>query len=116
MAGERVILVAAPFTRMIPGAAAPFSFSAVPEGTYTVQATAPGLRPGTQSIVVSGDLEVDFALDSVADCARVAGNLVVNCGFETGDFTGWTRSGDQGFTSIDTVSAHSGTYGLDTRP
>jgi hypothetical protein len=27
-------------------------------------------------------------------CAGVAGNLVVNCGFETGDFTGWTLSGN----------------------
>ncbi len=116
IAGPQVTIVATPFSPMTTGADGTYSFPAVPEGTYTVQATAPGLRPGTQSIVVSGDLEVDFALDSVADCARVAGNLVVNCGFETGDFTGWTRSGDQGFTSIDTVSAHSGTYGLDTGP
>jgi len=28
------------------------------------------------------------------DCATVAGNLVANCGFETGDFTGWTLSGN----------------------
>ena len=26
-------------------------------------------------------------------CDAVAGNLVVNCGFETGDFTGWNVSG-----------------------
>jgi len=24
----------------------------------------------------------------------------VNCGFETGDFTGWTQSGNTGFTSV----------------
>jgi hypothetical protein len=27
------------------------------------------------------------------DCATVAGNLVSNCGFETGHFTGWTLTG-----------------------
>jgi hypothetical protein len=33
--------------------------------------------------------------DAKADvCGVVAGNLVVNCGFETGDFTGWTQSGN----------------------
>jgi hypothetical protein len=28
------------------------------------------------------------------DCTAVAGNLVSNCGFESGDFTGWTLTGD----------------------
>jgi hypothetical protein len=27
---------------------------------------------------------------TIADCSTVAGNVVANCGFETGDFTGWT--------------------------
>jgi hypothetical protein len=27
-------------------------------------------------------------------CSAVAGNLVVNCGFESGNFTGWTQSGN----------------------
>jgi hypothetical protein len=27
-------------------------------------------------------------------CDSIAGNLVANCGFETGDFTGWTLSGN----------------------
>ncbi|HEY0777349.1 MAG TPA: PEP-CTERM sorting domain-containing protein [Gemmatirosa sp.] len=30
------------------------------------------------------------AAQGYGDCAGVAGNLVQNCGFETGDFTGWT--------------------------
>src|SRR5258707_12300680 len=70
-------------------------------------------RPG---VVVDRDLIVDFALESAAACDRVPGNLVVNCGFETNDFTGWIRSGNPGFTNIDMPSAHSGTYGLDIGP
>jgi len=31
---------------------------------------------------------------SVSICNGVAGNLVTNCGFEKGDFTGWTLSGN----------------------
>ena len=62
------------------------------------------------------DLIVDFALESAAACDRVPGNLVRNCGFETGDFTSWIRSGNPGFTNIDMPSAHSGSFGLDTGP
>jgi len=89
----------------------------VPEGTYDIQAAAAGFlsmtRPG---VVVDRDLIVDFALESAAACDRVPGNLVRNCGFETGDFTSWIRSGNPGFTNIDMPSAHSGSFGLDTGP
>ena len=46
-----------------------------------------------------------------ADVCTVAGNLVVNCGFETGTFSGWTNSGNTGFTGVDGGSAHSGSFG-----
>ena len=30
-------------------------------------------------------------------CDNIAGNLVVNCGFETGDLTGWTQRWEHRF-------------------
>jgi hypothetical protein len=44
-------------------------------------------------------------------CQSAPGNLIVNCGFETGDLTGWTNTGNLGFTSVQTFAAFSGTYG-----
>jgi hypothetical protein len=36
--------------------------------------------------------------------------LVVNGGFETGNFTGWTQFGDPDFTGVDSFFAHSGSF------
>ena len=33
-------------------------------------------------------------------CYGVKGDLVTNCGFETGDFTGWSLTGNTGFTGV----------------
>jgi|GEM_PF-1642622 len=114
--GAQVRVLSTPLPPATTDATGSYQFPIVPEGTYDIQATAPGFRPGTQSIVVDQDVVANFVLDSVADCARVAGNLVANCGFESGDFTGWTRSGDPGFTNIDAGAAHSGSFGLDIGP
>jgi len=94
-----------------------YLFPSVSEGTYDVQASAPGSLSLTQpGIVVDHDVVLDFALDSAALCDHVQGNLVANCGLETGDFTSWTRSGDPSFTSIDQGAGHSGMFGLVIAP
>lgn len=53
-------------------------------------------------------------------CDSVSGNLVVNCGFETGDFTDWSLSGNdvpgelnnlygvEGTDPVDSIAPHSG--------
>jgi hypothetical protein len=51
------------------------------------------------------------AFTSTFNVNIVAGNLIVNGDFETGDFTGWTQFGDPGFTGVSSgAPVHGGTY------
>jgi hypothetical protein len=43
-------------------------------------------------------------------------DLVVNGGFETRDFTGWTQSGDTGFTRVGNINVHSGSFSAEAGP
>ena len=56
-----------------------------------------------------------------ASCLTMSGakagfQVIDNGGFETGDFTGWTRSGNSGSTSVDAAFAHTGTFGAKLGP
>ena len=45
-----------------------------------------------------------------------ATQLIANGDFETGDFSGWTRFGALGFTSVNVASAHDGEFGASFSP
>ena len=46
------------------------------------------------------------SINTYPNCLGVTGNIVSNCGFESGDFTGWIQSGDLSFTGVATYAAH----------
>lgn len=50
------------------------------------------------------------ALAFLLQPAARASNLVLNGGFETGDFSNWTQSGDTGSTAVGPGFQHSGSY------
>lgn len=56
-----------------------------------------------------------FALAFAASPA-VAVELIANGGFETGDFTGWTRFGGLGQTDVNAADAFSGAFGARFSP
>src|SRR5579859_5070695 len=51
-----------------------------------------------------------LALTLLCGAGRARADYLVNGGFETGNFSGWTQSGNTGFTFVSSSNAYSGTY------
>jgi hypothetical protein len=74
---------------------------------------------GCAALIVAALSWGDAACAAPSLCDAVAGNLVTNCGFETGNLlTGWTQSGNVAATVVTTNSSyvHSGGFGLAAGP
>jgi hypothetical protein len=69
-----------------------------------VKKTEPDGNAGSDVLVCSR------ALANPSLCDAVTYNSVQNCGFETGDYTGWTLSGDLRYTFVSNNPVNSGTY------
>jgi hypothetical protein len=63
---------------------------------------------GRTANLLAGILLAGLMLLGVA--SRANANLVVNGDFETGDFTGWSQSGDTSFDGVDGTVPQSGNY------
>ena len=65
-------------------------------------------------------MSVKFIVSAIglilAGSSANAAELIVNGGFETGDFTGWTRSGTLGNTSVNAAAADTGSFGASFSP
>jgi hypothetical protein len=55
-------------------------------------------------------ISMAFVVFSFTPIGGASAGYIVNGGFETGDFTGWTLVGDPQTTFVDTGFTHSGTY------
>lgn len=53
---------------------------------------------------------LSLVLATGALAVPASANLIINGGFETGDFTGWTQSGNLGSTSVSNDDPHSGVF------
>lgn len=71
------------------------------------------------SVILFSDLLIGSAASGAPSiCNAVTGNVVANCGFENGNFTGWALSGNleggappNNFFGVDNTIANSGVYG-----
>ncbi len=60
--------------------------------------------PSERAIAAGGPSQCDNSVD-------FPDNLVMNCGFETGNFANWTLTGATDFVGVDAAHAQSGNFG-----
>lgn len=86
--------------------------------TVSLNATANTLAPGTYTAsLVFTDSGTGYQVDRQFVLTNSA-QMLQNGGFESGNFSGWTQSGNTAYTSVTTSSSyvHSGSYGAEFGP
>jgi hypothetical protein len=74
------------------------------------------LRSALALLALLSVAAIPLSAGPVSICDGVVGNLVTNCGFETGVFAPWIWTGNTGATGVTTGYAYSGTYGAQLGP
>src|SRR5262249_5454325 len=67
---------------------------------------------GSDTVTIAGRNDPTWhGIDDVSlTPTTTSSNLIVNGGFETGNFSGWTQSGDLSYTGVDGSLPHSGSF------
>ncbi len=87
--------------------------------TVTTNAAITSLAAGNYSASLVLSNQASHLTQSLLFSAFIGQTIVQNGGFETGDFTGWTQSGDTSYTDVtsgDTNYVHSGNNGAQFGP
>jgi hypothetical protein len=80
--------------------------------SVTTSASTPA---GTYPLTITG-VSGDLTHTAMVSLVVTAGSLVVNGGFEAGDFTGWTRGGNLDGTFVRSTRPHSGQFAAELGP
>jgi len=87
--------------------------------TVATNANTATLSSGVYSATLVLSNQSSHLTQSLLCSASVGQDIVQNGGFETGDFTGWTPSGNTAYTSVTSGNSslvHSGTFGAEFGP
>ena len=68
--------------------------------------------PGLAAVIAVLALFGEPAHALSTGCSAISGNIVQNCGFETGDTSNWTGGTFANGDFVSSAFAHNGTYGL----
>ena len=87
--------------------------------TVSTNANTANLTTGTYSATLLLSNQVSHLTQGLAFAASVGQNIVQNSGFESGNFSPWSQSGNTTYTAVvsgNSSFVHSGTYGVEAGP